>query len=47
MLEVLEADFRRIPELLGHAVAPPPAVAPVSEPALEPAPVSGQQLGLF
>lgn len=45
MLEVLEADFRRIPELLGHGVPPPVAVAPPEPdvPALE-QPV---QLGLF
>ncbi|MDP9284106.1 MAG: uracil-DNA glycosylase [Actinomycetota bacterium] len=46
MLEVLEVDFRRIPELLGRAVLPelpvaPPARVPVLEPASE------QQLGLF
>jgi uracil-DNA glycosylase family 4 len=50
MLEVLEADFRRIPELLGRAAEPPstllPAVAPASS--REPTPAaSGQQLGLF
>jgi uracil-DNA glycosylase family 4 len=46
MLEVLEADFGRLPSLLGAATAPPPA--PVVElappPAVEPEPV---QLGLF
>jgi DNA polymerase len=51
MLEVLEADFRRIPELLGRAAAPPPAPEPAAEPVLaplhEPAPPAGQQLGLF
>jgi uracil-DNA glycosylase len=53
MLEVLEADFRRIPELLGRAAAPPPAAQPppapepVLAPVLEPAPRAGQQLGLF
>ena len=46
MLEVLEADFRRLPELLGRALAPPPAAD--SQPAFagvraEPA----VQLGLF
>jgi len=45
MLEVLEADFRRLPDLLGEATAPP---APVLElappPAAEPEAV---QLGLF
>jgi len=45
MLEVLEADFRRVPELLGAAVAPPaPVVELVPPPAAEPEPV---QLGLF
>jgi uracil-DNA glycosylase len=43
MLEVLQSDFRRIPELLGREIAPPappPALAPVAaEPAV--------QLGLF
>ncbi|MFZ1881805.1 MAG: uracil-DNA glycosylase [Gaiellaceae bacterium] len=51
MLEVLETDFRRIPELLGRAaaapLAPEPAVAPaaVSHDAAPAA--SEQQLGLF
>jgi LAGLIDADG DNA endonuclease family/Uracil DNA glycosylase superfamily len=45
MLEVLEADFRRIPELLGRVAPPPPVAEPVLAPALEPA--SEQQLGLF
>ena len=42
MLEVLEADFRRIPELIGRDAAP-------VEPAPEPVPVLEQpvQLGLF
>ncbi len=45
MLEVLEADFRRIPALLGRAAAPaveraPEPVAPAAEPA-------AVQLGLF
>jgi uracil-DNA glycosylase len=44
MLEVLQADFARIPELLGRAAAPPPPPAPlVVEHAVE-QPV---QLGLF
>ena len=43
MLDVLAADFRRIPELLGRAAAPPP----VPEPVLEPVAGPGQQLGLF
>jgi DNA polymerase len=42
MLEVLEEDFRRIPELIGRVVAPPPPQA-APEPVLE-QPV---QLGLF
>ena len=44
MLEVLEADFRRLPELLGATLASPVALAPEPEPAPEPAAV---QLGLF
>jgi DNA polymerase len=44
MLEVLEADFRRLPELLGTSLAPPVALASEPEPAPEPAAV---QLGLF
>src|SRR5690242_19481070 len=45
MLEVLEADFRRLPALLGQATAPPPPVVElVPPPAVEPEPV---QLGLF
>jgi uracil-DNA glycosylase family 4 len=54
MLEVLETDFRRIPELLGRAAvsAPlPPAVEPTAAPpplaAHEAVPAAGQQLGLF
>jgi len=49
MLEVLEADFRRIPELLGRAAMPAREATPVSEPVPEPvpAPAAGQQLGLF
>jgi DNA polymerase len=43
MLDVLATDFRRIPELLGQAAAPPPAAKPVLEPVVGP----GQQLGLF
>jgi uracil-DNA glycosylase len=42
MLQVLEADFARIPELLGRS-APDRAPAPVPERALEPA----EQLNLF
>jgi DNA polymerase len=46
MLEVLRADFARIPELLGRATAPPPALEPaaVLTAVREPQPV---QLGLF
>ena len=43
MLEVLQSDFRRIPELLGREIAPPappPLLAPV-------APEPAVQLGLF
>jgi DNA polymerase len=49
MLEVLEADFRRIPELLGRAAVPLPEAAPLAKPPIEPvpAPAAGQQLGLF
>jgi DNA polymerase len=46
MLQVLEEDFRRIPELLGRAAAPPPPPAAALH---VPAPPVGQpvQLGLF
>jgi uracil-DNA glycosylase family 4 len=45
MLEVLEADFRRLPDLLGAATAPP---APVVELVPPPAPApEAVQLGLF
>ena len=45
MLDVLHADFERLPELLGRAVAPP---APPVALAQEPAPGSAAvQLGLF
>lgn len=47
MLDVLAADFRRIPELLGLAAAPSPVAEPVLTPASEPAPGPEQQLGLF
>jgi uracil-DNA glycosylase len=44
MLEVLESDFQRIPELLGREIAPPQPPAPLLAPApAEPA----VQLGLF
>ena len=41
MLEVLEDDFRRLPELLGRALEPEPAPEPVY------APETAVQLGLF
>jgi uracil-DNA glycosylase len=44
MLDVLEADFRRLPDLLGREVAPPPPLQVIAPPAVEPEPV---QLGLF
>jgi uracil-DNA glycosylase family 4 len=47
MLEVLEADFRRIPELLGRAAVPPPVAKPAQAPVPDQAPVAEQQLGLF
>lgn len=47
MLEVLEADFRRIPELLGRAAVPPPVAEPARAPVPDQAPVAEQQLGLF
>jgi DNA polymerase len=43
MLEVLESDFARIPELLGRAVVPQPAPQPL----YEPPPEAAVQLGLF
>jgi uracil-DNA glycosylase len=42
MLDVLQADFQRLPELMGRIIEPPVALAP--KPAPEPAAV---QLGLF
>jgi uracil-DNA glycosylase family 4 len=45
MLQVLEDDFRRIPELLGRDVPPPPAPLGPSEPAV--AVEHPVQLGLF
>jgi DNA polymerase len=44
MLDVLQADFERLPELLGREAAPPEPAAPAPEPSAEPAAV---QLGLF
>jgi hypothetical protein len=41
MLEVLEADFRRLPDLLGRASAPVVELVP------EPEPEPAVQLGLF
>jgi uracil-DNA glycosylase family 4 len=43
MLEVLEYDFRRLPELLGRAFEPEPAPEPVFQPPAE----AAVQLGLF
>ena len=43
MLEVLESDFRRIPELLGRDLVPEPEPQPV----FEPSPEAAVQLGLF
>jgi len=45
MLEVLQSDFARLPELLGRTVVPPPEPAPLL--ALAPEPVEQVQLGLF
>jgi DNA polymerase len=48
MLEVLESDFRRLPELLGRAVGPPaPPVAVIRPPEPAAGPVEPLQLGLF
>jgi uracil-DNA glycosylase family 4 len=44
MLEVLEADFRRLPELLGRALVPEPEPEPVF---VRAAPEPAVQLGLF
>jgi DNA polymerase len=44
MLQVLQEDFARIPELLGRAAAPPPAPEPIAD---EAAPQQPVQLGLF
>jgi hypothetical protein len=45
MLQVLQEDFSRIPELLGRTVEPPPPPAPLYVP--EPAVEQPVQLGLF
>jgi len=45
MLQVLEEDFRRIPELLGQPAEPPPPPAPLYVP--EPPVEQPVQLGLF
>ena len=53
MLEVLESDFARIPQLIGGAAAAPVAAAPIAaapEQAPDPAPLvaaPAEQLGLF
>jgi DNA polymerase len=47
MLEVLEADFKRIPELMGREVEPPLTFAQALEAEQEPAPEQPVQLGLF
>jgi DNA polymerase len=43
MLEVLESDFSRIPELLGRVIEPEPAPRPL----YEAPPETAVQLGLF
>ena len=45
MYEVLENDFRRLPELLGRTVEPEPEPAP--ELVLQPPAEAAVQLGLF
>ena len=48
MLKVLEADFARLPELVGRGVQPTPVAAPEPEPEPEPAVAApAEQLGLF
>jgi len=48
MLQTLEADFTRIPELIGRSVpAPAPVAAPAPAPEPEPAATAPVQLGLF
>ena len=46
MLEVLESDFRRLPELLGRSLVPDPVPEPQTSPFAPPAEVA-IQLGLF
>jgi hypothetical protein len=45
MLQVLETDFRRLPELLGRALAPPPPVVELT--VVPPVAAHAEQLGLF
>jgi DNA polymerase len=48
MLKVLEADFARLPELMGRGARPAAVPEPVSEPEPEPAAAApAEQLGLF
>jgi uracil-DNA glycosylase len=48
MLNVLEADFARLPELMGRGTGPSPVVVPEPEPEPEPAAdAPAEQLGLF
>ena len=47
MLQVLEEDFRRIPELLGRPAVPAPSQAPVYVPEPPAAVEHPTQLGLF
>ena len=47
MLQTLEADFARIPELIGRPAGPPPAPLQAIAPAEAAAPTQPEQLGLF
>jgi len=48
MLDVLKADFERLPELLGREAVPPPTVVALPDrPAESPAEQAAVQLGLF
>jgi uracil-DNA glycosylase len=48
MLKVLEADFARVPELMGRGVQPAPVAVPEPPPEPEPAVAApAEQLGLF